>query len=204
MANTSATGEPLTDTGLVAADEQPASTPAHSDERIGPAATVEQPTGTPTYSDPYCASYNQSQVQQYLLALQQQQALLEARDLHQYQYQDLNYVRALEEHNASLHRKREYLEQLIAAQQAAQACGPSVLTGDNTSTTSECQSQPLPEGTEAPPSDSATLLCANPGCTVTGNLKRCTRCGSVAYCGKECQAGHWKAHRKDCNANASA
>uniref|UniRef100_A0A7S0WVM5 MYND-type domain-containing protein n=1 Tax=Chlamydomonas leiostraca TaxID=1034604 RepID=A0A7S0WVM5_9CHLO len=29
-------------------------------------------------------------------------------------------------------------------------------------------------------------------------LKRCTQCKVMAYCGKECQAADWKAHKKEC------
>ncbi|TEA15000.1 F-box protein [Colletotrichum sidae] len=31
-----------------------------------------------------------------------------------------------------------------------------------------------------------------------GGLKGCTGCGVVKYCGKECQATEWKAHKGDC------
>lgn len=30
------------------------------------------------------------------------------------------------------------------------------------------------------------------------DAKRCAGCGTVAYCGKVCQAQGWKAHKKDC------
>jgi hypothetical protein len=30
-------------------------------------------------------------------------------------------------------------------------------------------------------------------------LKRCSRCRKVSYCGKACQQGHWKLHKKNCN-----
>jgi hypothetical protein len=31
-------------------------------------------------------------------------------------------------------------------------------------------------------------------------LPRCSACGSIAYCGRECQRIHWKTHKKDCSA----
>jgi len=45
--------------------------------------------------------------------------------------------------------------------------------------------------------------CAYPGCTLNyancgGGLKRCARCKAVAYCGKEHQTMHWKAHKPTC------
>ena len=30
------------------------------------------------------------------------------------------------------------------------------------------------------------------------SYRRCSRCMCVYYCGKECQAGHWKAHKAEC------
>ena len=40
------------------------------------------------------------------------------------------------------------------------------------------------------------------GCSYCGEkfdkLKKCTRCGETWYCNKQCQAGHWKEHKKIC------
>mmetsp|Transcript_33755 Transcript_33755/g.85422 ORF Transcript_33755/g.85422 Transcript_33755/m.85422 type:complete len:1314 (-) Transcript_33755:702-4643(-) len=36
----------------------------------------------------------------------------------------------------------------------------------------------------------------------SGDFKRCSQCKSVWYCDKECQKGHWKAHKKECAALA--
>jgi hypothetical protein len=30
-------------------------------------------------------------------------------------------------------------------------------------------------------------------------LSKCSACGSIAYCGRECQRLHWKTHKKDCS-----
>ena len=41
--------------------------------------------------------------------------------------------------------------------------------------------------------------CAN--CNVLGSekkLQECTRCGMVAYCGRECQLHHWPVHKRVC------
>nr|XP_039258932.1 egl nine homolog 1-like [Styela clava] len=35
-------------------------------------------------------------------------------------------------------------------------------------------------------------------CDKLDNLKSCSRCGSVEYCGREHQTQHWKVHKKDC------
>ena len=32
------------------------------------------------------------------------------------------------------------------------------------------------------------------------NLKHCSRCGAVSYCGKRCQKNHWKGHQQICDA----
>lgn len=31
-----------------------------------------------------------------------------------------------------------------------------------------------------------------------GDAKRCKGCGTVAYCGRECQSAGWKKHRREC------
>ena len=31
-----------------------------------------------------------------------------------------------------------------------------------------------------------------------GELKACARCGNAMFCGRECQVGSWKAHKKNC------
>ena len=33
--------------------------------------------------------------------------------------------------------------------------------------------------------------------------QRCSRCKSVCYCGRECQVGHWKAHKAGCKLAAA-
>ncbi len=36
-------------------------------------------------------------------------------------------------------------------------------------------------------------------CEVTSpNLKKCTQCGKVQYCGKECQSQYWLVHKLEC------
>ena len=44
--------------------------------------------------------------------------------------------------------------------------------------------------------------CHNLSCSAEGT-KRCSRCGQVTYCGAECQAICWKAHRKICKKSAA-
>mmetsp|Transcript_19064 Transcript_19064/g.42370 ORF Transcript_19064/g.42370 Transcript_19064/m.42370 type:complete len:581 (+) Transcript_19064:97-1839(+) len=51
--------------------------------------------------------------------------------------------------------------------------------------------------TRAAPLSTSTLTCAS--CGANGqNFKRCTACKSVHYCGRDCQASHWKDHRAEC------
>ena len=38
------------------------------------------------------------------------------------------------------------------------------------------------------------------GCgSLSEDLKKCSRCKKVSYCSRECQKGHWKVHKKQCN-----
>ena len=36
------------------------------------------------------------------------------------------------------------------------------------------------------------------------NLKKCSACGKVQYCGKECQRAHWKEHKPNCKESSIA
>ena len=45
---------------------------------------------------------------------------------------------------------------------------------------------------------SYTRLNCCAGCGKGEELKRCTRCMEIVYCGKECQRKHWKEHKKAC------
>lgn len=42
------------------------------------------------------------------------------------------------------------------------------------------------------------IQCENPACTGTKHLKSCSKCFSVKYCSRECQAAHWGAHKPTC------
>ena len=44
---------------------------------------------------------------------------------------------------------------------------------------------------------SEIVYCASPFCQEVG-LKKCSRCMSVRYCSKDCQAAHWKFHKDSC------
>jgi hypothetical protein len=48
------------------------------------------------------------------------------------------------------------------------------------------------------------LRCGNPGCAVAA-VKLCSGCRRMGYCGTECQAAHWKMHKRLClNKEANA
>lgn len=40
--------------------------------------------------------------------------------------------------------------------------------------------------------------CAAEGCSNTQGLRRCSGCGTVRYCCRECQTAHWRAHKPEC------
>lgn len=49
-----------------------------------------------------------------------------------------------------------------------------------------------------PPAYASSAACSHCGVTAA-DLKTCTRCRAVNYCGRECQAAHWKAgHKQQC------
>lgn len=35
-------------------------------------------------------------------------------------------------------------------------------------------------------------------CGAGGNLKKCSRCKAVSYCGADCQRAHWAVHKRSC------
>jgi hypothetical protein len=43
-----------------------------------------------------------------------------------------------------------------------------------------------------------------PEALMNGKLRECKGCGSVRYCGKECQMAHWPAHKAPCKASQAA
>lgn len=43
-----------------------------------------------------------------------------------------------------------------------------------------------------------TMKCDHPSCQKEGT-KSCAKCKTASYCGRECQVGHWKVHKKSCN-----
>ena len=59
----------------------------------------------------------------------------------------------------------------------------------------EMQNKMRGEGEEHEKNIYGKMNCAVCG---TENAKRCAGCGRVAYCGKECQKGEWKRHKKMC------
>ena len=45
--------------------------------------------------------------------------------------------------------------------------------------------------------NNSTASCAKCN-TTAGHLKKCAKCKSTWYCGRPCQQGHWKEHKKEC------
>ena len=46
------------------------------------------------------------------------------------------------------------------------------------------------------------MRCGNPVCSREGT-SRCTGCGAISYCGRDCQRAHWKSHKPQCRAAGS-
>lgn len=62
-------------------------------------------------------------------------------------------------------------------------------------------SNPGPLNTETVTTREKSTSKSPPPCAVCGekeNTKRCTRCNTVAYCGKEHQRADWKRHKEQC------
>jgi hypothetical protein len=48
---------------------------------------------------------------------------------------------------------------------------------------------------------SRSRICAKGGCgALIDESKRCSRCGLVYYCSRDCQRADWKAYKPKCNA----
>ncbi len=58
--------------------------------------------------------------------------------------------------------------------------------------------EPVPAGVTVLPLRTLEASCAMCG-TKENKLLACGKCREVQYCGKECQKGHWKAHKPTCN-----
>ena len=54
-----------------------------------------------------------------------------------------------------------------------------------------------------PKRDGRCFTCHKPGASVPGGLKKCTRCQSIWYCGRDCQTKDWNNHRRICTAVSS-
>jgi hypothetical protein len=47
------------------------------------------------------------------------------------------------------------------------------------------------------------VVCIKCGIRGDSAMNRCGRCKSVFYCSRDCQVGHWKEHKQNCNAPAT-
>ena len=103
--------------------------------------------------------------------------------------------------------KQDLTEALRWFRKAADHKHPGAMEAIQTIERELSEQQPAPP--QAPPqahapsqSSSSSRACANCGVSETGSvaLKPCSRCKAVVYCGKDCQARHWKAggHRDAC------
>jgi hypothetical protein len=98
-------------------------------------------------------------------------------------------------------KKRGYasiLEQLLAA------CPPrSGHDHDNVRSHSEQEIVRIREGRELPNGDTLKAhMCAS--CHAPHAKQLCSRCKTVRYCGRDCQTGHWKAHKAHCKFTVTA
>ncbi|KAJ3033304.1 hypothetical protein HDV00_006521 [Rhizophlyctis rosea] len=63
-------------------------------------------------------------------------------------------------------------------------------------------STPAPSTPAPSPSTPAATPVPENACAKCGStpstLQRCGRCKQVKYCGRECQAAHWKVHKRSC------
>ena len=60
---------------------------------------------------------------------------------------------------------------------------------------------PCQLGADKQPEENVARQCAACGAAVGGRQQgyyRCSQCETAVYCGAECQAEHWPAHRSEC------
>ena len=79
-------------------------------------------------------------------------------------------------------------------EKSSKSAGMSSATKKPPSLPAEAQS----EANNVIPEDLSLTSCAYCGSN-SENLKACTRCKKVKYCGKDCQGKHWNLHKKNCN-----
>ena len=69
--------------------------------------------------------------------------------------------------------------------------------------TKEQPSNPIPEHTKESSQTSERNVCGNPVCYNHQNLKACSRCHLVWYCGQACQRSNWAYHKPNCKKHES-